>query len=156
YRVEKVLGAGGIGAVYSAVHVRTGRRYAVKVLLPHAALRPSSIPRFRAEAQALASIGHAGIVAIHDFDVTEDGLTFLVMDLLEGEDLQRRISRGPLNLENALRIITDVSDALTAAHDLGFVHRDLKPANIFLAKRPGDSERATLLDFGLAKMLEAP
>lgn len=166
YAVERRLGAGGFGAVYAGRHVRTGRRYALKVLRPdRALLSPEARERFRREAEALASLGHAGIVAIHDY-ARSDGFDFLVMDLLEGEDLASRIAHaGPLPLEIALRIVEQVADALALAHRQGIVHRDLKPANVFLARngvgsdavRPSQlstepTERAVLLDFGLAKV----
>lgn len=154
YRLGRRLGAGGIGAVYAATHVRTGRAYAVKVLLPDAADDATSAARFRREAEALAAVGHAGIVAVHDFDVTDDGVAYLVMDKLEGEDLDGRISRGPLSLAATLDLLHQVGSALTTAHDAGILHRDLKPSNVFLARRPGMPERAVLLDFGLAKLME--
>ncbi|MBX3245579.1 MAG: serine/threonine protein kinase [Myxococcales bacterium] len=165
YALEQRLGMGGFGAVYAGRHVRTGRRYALKVLrADRALLSPEARERFRREAEALASLGHAGIVAVHDY-ASSDGIDYLVMDLLEGEDLASRLaSRGPFALEEALRILDEVGDALSAAHRRGLVHRDLKPANIFLARLRGgpasDSgpprttqvdERAVLLDFGLAK-----
>ena len=157
YRVERALGAGGVGAVFEAVQVRTGRRYAVKVLLPEIAMREGAAKRFRREAEALAAVGHSGIVQIHDFDTEDDGTQFLVMDLLEGEDLATRIAReGALDLPFALRVLEEIGAALGAAHELGIVHRDLKPANVFLSRRPGAPERATILDFGLAKNLAGP
>jgi hypothetical protein len=156
YRVDKRLGAGGIGAVYVASQTRTGRRYAVKVLLPEAALHPGAIERFRREAAALGALGHAGIVQLHDFDTADDGTQFLVMELLEGEDLASRLEKGgALPWSTAVRILEETASALSAAHALGLVHRDLKPANIFLARRQGASERATLLDFGLARNVRA-
>jgi hypothetical protein len=156
YRVDKRLGAGGIGAVYVASQTRTGRRYAVKVLLPEAALHPGAIERFRREAAALGALGHAGIVQLHDFDTADDGTQFLVMELLEGEDLASRLGKGgALPWSTAVRILEETASALSAAHALGLVHRDLKPANIFLARRQGASERATLLDFGLARNVRA-
>jgi serine/threonine protein kinase len=168
YAVEQRLGTGGFGAVYAGRHVRTGRRYALKVLRPdRALLSPEARERFRREAAALASLGHAGIVAVHDY-ASSDGFDYLVMDLLEGEDLASRLAHtAPLPLEDALRIVEQVADALALAHRQGIVHRDLKPANVFLARsrgeaisgstRPSDltsgdyGERAVLLDFGLAK-----
>ncbi len=155
YRIGAKLGAGGIGAVYEATHVRTGRTYAIKVLLPESALEQNAMRRFQREAEALATLGHVGIVAVHDFDVTEDGIAFLVMDRLHGEDLAARLERGPLPLDSTLRIFDEVAEALAAAHDAGILHRDLKPSNVFLARRPGAPERAILLDFGLAKMMDA-
>ncbi|MCB9620132.1 MAG: serine/threonine protein kinase [Sandaracinus sp.] len=154
YRLDRRLGAGGIGAVYAATHVRTGRGYAVKVLLPEAADDATAAARFRREAEALAAVGHSGIVAVHDFDVTPDGVAYLVMDKLEGEDLDGRLARGPLSLAATLGLMSEVGSALAAAHDVGILHRDLKPSNIFLARRPGMPERAVLLDFGLAKLME--
>ncbi|MDQ3034705.1 MAG: serine/threonine protein kinase, partial [Myxococcota bacterium] len=154
YRVEARLGAGGMGAVYAARHARTGKAYAVKVLLPELAARKASLARFRREAHALAAIAHAHIVAIHDFDETPDGLAFLVMDLLEGEDLATRLRRGPLPSGLAVALADQIASALEAAHAIGIVHRDLKPANVYLARAPGAGERAVLLDFGLAKSLD--
>jgi serine/threonine-protein kinase len=154
YRLGRRLGAGGIGAVYAATHVRTGRAYAVKVLLPDAADDATSAARFRREAEALAAVGHAGIVAVHDFDVTDDGVAYLVMDKLEGEDLDARLARGPLSLATTQDLLHQVGSALATAHDAGILHRDLKPSNVFLARRPGMPERAVLLDFGLAKLME--
>ncbi|UJR80806.1 serine/threonine-protein kinase [Sandaracinus amylolyticus] len=153
YRIEARLGAGGMGAVYAARHVRTGKAYAVKVLLPEIAARTSALDRFRREAHALAALGHAHIVAIHDFDQTPEGIAFLVMDRLEGEDLAARLRRGPLAHDVALSIADQIASGLEAAHGIGLVHRDLKPANVFLAHVPGAGERAVLLDFGLAKSL---
>ncbi len=155
YRIGTKLGAGGIGAVYEATHVRTGRVYAVKVLLPESTLEPNALRRFRREAEALARLGHASIVAVHDFDVTADGVAFLVMDRLHGEDLATRLERGPLPLDTTLRIFDEIAEALAAAHEAKILHRDLKPSNVFLARRPGAPERAILLDFGLAKMMNA-
>ncbi|MEM9073388.1 MAG: serine/threonine-protein kinase [Myxococcota bacterium] len=153
YEIGPRLGAGGIGAVYEATHVRTGRPYAVKILLPESALEPNALERFQREAEALAALGHASIVAIHDFNVTDDGIAYLVMDRLHGEDLSARLERGPLSPDEAMRVFDQIAEALITAHEAGILHRDLKPSNVFLARRPGASERAVLLDFGLAKMM---
>ncbi len=155
YRIEAPLGEGGIGAVYRATQLRTGRSYALKVLLPEAAGDESSQERLRREALALAALGHAGIVEVHDFDRAKDGTVFLVMEQLRGEDLASRLKRQTLTLEEALRVFEQVADALSAAHAAGILHRDLKPSNVFLAQRPGAPERAKLLDFGLAKLLHS-
>jgi eukaryotic-like serine/threonine-protein kinase len=154
YAVERPLGAGGMGAVYVARHTRTGRSYAVKVLLQDRALSPENSRRFRREAKALAAIGHAGIIAVHDFSESPDGLAYIVMDLLEGEDLASRLRRGPLLWPEIQRIGEEVAAALGAAHAVGILHRDLKPGNIFLARQPGAPDRAVLLDFGLAKAID--
>jgi len=153
YRIEGRLGMGGMGAVYRARHVRTGRAYAVKVLLAEMAREPRAFERFRREAEALGGLGHVGIVAIHDYHHGADGLAYLAMDLLQGEDLAARIERvGGVPWDQARSIFEQVASALSAAHSLGILHRDLKPANIFLATVPGAPERAVLLDFGLVKM----
>jgi serine/threonine protein kinase len=151
YRLDRRLGAGGMGAVYAATHARTGRGYAVKVLLPEVAARRDALARFRREADAVSALGHANIVGIHDFH-EDGGLAYLVMDLLSGEDLGSRLERaGTLPLDEALAVFEDVAAGLEVAHERGLVHRDLKPANVFLASQPGSRERAVLLDFGLAR-----
>ncbi|MBI5482606.1 MAG: serine/threonine protein kinase [Deltaproteobacteria bacterium] len=156
YEVERPLGAGGMGAVYVARHVRTGRRYAVKVLLRERALTEENTRRFRREAKALGALGHAGIIAVHDFAESDDGLAYIVMDLLEGEDLASRLRRGgALPWPEIQRIGQEVAAALGAAHAVGILHRDLKPGNIFLWRQPGAPDRAVLLDFGLAKATDA-
>ncbi|MEM7605487.1 MAG: protein kinase [Myxococcota bacterium] len=147
YRLKGRLGSGGIGDVYAAEHVRTGRPYAVKVLHETNA---QSLRRFRREAEALAAIGHEGVVAVHDFDTTEDGIAFLVMEQLKGEDLKARLARGALTTHEAFRIFDEVAGALEAAHTAGVLHRDLKPSNVFL-RHTHRGVRAVLLDFGLAK-----
>lgn len=153
YRVEEKLGAGGMGEVFRALHLRTGRPYAVKVLLPRVAIHADALERFRREAEAVGALGHANVVAIHDFDTRHD-LAYLVMDLLEGEDLAARLGRvGRLPMAQALSIFEGIAAGLGAAHGRSLVHRDLKPANVFLARHPGAPERAVLLDFGLAKSL---
>ncbi|MEZ4340146.1 MAG: protein kinase [Sandaracinaceae bacterium] len=153
YRIEERLGAGGMGAVFRATHLRTSRSYAVKVLLPEVAVRRDAMKRFQREAEAVGALGHANVVAIHDFDVA-DGWAYLVMDLLEGEDLAARLRRvGRLSVEEATAIAVGIGAGLGAAHARGLVHRDLKPANVFLARQAGAPERPVLLDFGLAKSL---
>ncbi len=152
YQVERKLGEGGMGAVFAARNVRTGKSYAVKVLLPELSQRKESLARFEREARALAALGHEGIVAIHDFATEADGLAFLVMERLEGEELGERIKReGRLAPEHAVQLAMQIASALAAAHSLGLVHRDLKPSNVFLTRRSGGEERAVLLDFGLAR-----
>ena len=149
--VEGLLAAGGMGCVYTARHLRTGKRYAVKTLLPDERISMESLHRFEREAKAASSLGHVGIVQVHDFDL-EGEPRFLVMDLLEGETLEQRLARmGRLSWSDARRIALEVADALAAAHHAGVLHRDLKPSNVFLAQREGLGERAVLLDFGLAK-----
>jgi tRNA A-37 threonylcarbamoyl transferase component Bud32 len=153
YRVEELLGKGGMGVVYAARHMRTGRRYAVKTLHADANLSADAIKRFEREATAASALGHPNIIGVHDFHETPDGVHYMVMDLLEGETLERRLSRvGWLTWREALALALDLGSALTAAHDRGLLHRDLKPANVFLA-RSGPGDRAVLLDFGVVKRM---
>lgn len=152
WTVERKLASGGMGTVYVARHARTGRRYALKTMLPSAQLSESAIARFEREARAATAIGHAGIAAVHDFDVTSEGLHYLVMDLLVGESLEARLARvGRLPWPEARGVAIEIADALAAAHRAGVLHRDVKPSNVFMASREGASERAMLVDFGLAK-----
>lgn len=152
WEVERRLASGGMGTVYVARHTRTGRRYALKTLLPSAQLSESAIARFEREARAATAIGHSGIAAVHDFDVTSEGLHYLVMDLLVGESLEARLARvGRLPWPEAKRVTLEIADALGAAHRAGVLHRDVKPSNVFMASREGAAERAMLVDFGLAK-----
>ncbi|NOY94664.1 MAG: protein kinase, partial [Deltaproteobacteria bacterium] len=157
FLVERLLGQGGMGAVYVARHTRTGKGYAVKVLRPdHGARFEDAVKRFKLEAAALAKLNHPGIVAIQDVGLTEDGIDYLVMDLLEGEDLSERMARtGKIPLEEALRIFHETSVALTIAHEAGIIHRDLKPGNVFLRSTLGAPDRAMILDFGLVRMTES-
>lgn len=156
FRIEEPLGEGGMGAVYAARHVRTSKRYAVKVLHPDRAQASSdAVARFRREAAALSELGHPGIVAIHDFARTEDGIDYLVMDLLEGEDLAQRLKRtGPMSYQKALELLKPIAAALGVAHRAGIVHRDLKPGNIFVESADGVPDRPMILDFGLVKFAD--
>jgi tRNA A-37 threonylcarbamoyl transferase component Bud32 len=156
YQIEELLGEGGMGAVYVARHLRTGRRYAVKALHRDARFSEDAIRRFKREAAAASALGHRGIVAIHDFDVTADGVHFMVSELLLGETLEARLDRlKSFPWSAAANIVCEVGEALQVAHDAGILHRDLKPGNIFIDRGSGADERIVLLDFGLAKSLES-
>ena len=155
YRIEEPLGRGGMGAVYAARHLRTGRRYAVKTMLAGGSASEEAIRRFEREATAASALGHPGIVQVHDFNVAPGGLFYLVMDLLEGETLERRMERAALPWAEAQRIAIELCAGLGAAHEHGLLHRDIKPSNIFLARaaRSGAAERVVLVDFGLVKSI---
>jgi serine/threonine protein kinase len=144
YRIESLLGAGGMGEVYVAQDTRLDRRVAVKVLPSHFADRPASRRRFEREARAIAALSHPHICALYDVG-TDQGTNFLVMELLEGETLDQRLLRGGLPLAEAVQYAIEIADALDEAHRRGIVHRDLKPANVMLT-RAG----TRLLDFGVA------
>jgi Protein kinase domain/WD40-like Beta Propeller Repeat len=150
YEIETSLGAGGMGEVYRARDTRLGRSVAVKVLSEAFAKDPERIARFEREAKVLASLNHSNIAALHGFE--QSGEThFLVMELVQGETLAERISRGPIPAEEALTIAHQMAEALEAAHEKGIVHRDLKPANVKITPEG----KVKVLDFGLAKAMES-
>src|SRR4030095_11957503 len=145
YEILAGIGAGGMGEVYRARDTRLGRIVAVKVLPLHMANHPDSRERFEREARAVSSLNHPHICALFDVG-RQEGTDFIVMEHLEGETLESRLSRGPLPLDHALRCAIHIADALVAAHRAGITHRDLKPSNVMLTK-----SGPKLLDFGLAK-----
>jgi serine/threonine-protein kinase len=154
YRIERELGAGGMGAVYLAVNQVLQRRVALKVMSDSFRSPGDQISRFMREAIAASQVRHPAIVEV--FDAGQDGgLPWMAMELLEGENLEDRIERaGPLPPAEAVDIAREVLSALSAVHERGIVHRDIKPANIFLARTAGGGVQPKLLDFGIAKYLE--
>jgi len=146
YEILSSLGAGGMGEVYRARDTRLGREVAIKVLPDHLATHPELRQRFEREARAVSSLNHPHICTLYDVG-HQDGLDYLVMELIEGESLADRLIKGPLPTDQVLRFAIQIADALDKAHRAGIVHRDLKPANIMLTK-----SGTKLLDFGLAKM----
>jgi serine/threonine-protein kinase len=158
WTLERILGSGGMGAVYAARH-RNGARAAVKVLHPELARRADVRERFLREGYAANRVEHRGAVQVLDDDIVkegpEEGTAYLVMEILEGESLEERIDRGPPLTElELLPILDDVLAVLEAAHEHGVIHRDLKPANLFLNKDPA-GPGVKVLDFGLARLEEA-
>jgi predicted ATPase/predicted Ser/Thr protein kinase len=149
YRIAERLGAGGMGVVYRARDERLGRDVALKILSGDTLDSESARQRFIREAQFAATLNHPGIVTIYEVEEA-DGYHFIAMEFVEGETLRARVARGPLNLEEVVRIGADVAEALDAAHALGLIHRDIKPANILLTRSGG----AKVADFGLAKRIE--
>ncbi len=150
YKIGDQLGAGGMGEVYAAIDTRLDRTVAIKILPEHLAADPHVIERFEREARAVGSLNHPHICTL--FDVGEqDGVHFLVMELVEGETLAARLTKGRLSLDQALEYAIQIADALDKAHRQGMVHRDLTPANIMITK-----SGTKLLDFGLAKLGVGP
>ncbi len=151
YRVVRHIGRGAQGQVYEVEHVRLGTRFAAKVLQPHLSQDPQSIKRFEREASMASQLAHPGIARVVNFDQTDSGRYFAIMELLQGEDLSERIRRGPMPVGEACTLAEHVANALAVAHEAGVVHRDLKPSNLFLA-RSGDKTQVKLTDFGISKM----
>lgn len=156
YRLEGVLGSGGMGTVYRATHVTIGKTLAVKVLAEEFAGDETFRKRFLREAQAVSQISHHNVVEVSDFGVTPTGSLYLVMEFLEGESLSDMLDReGGLGWQRAKPIILQVCRALQSAHEKGILHRDVKPENCMRISRTENHNFVKVLDFGLAKMLMA-
>ena len=158
YRITGKIAEGGMGVVYRAQHELIGKAAAVKVLLPELSSNHDIVNRFFTEARAATAVRHPGIVEVFDFGYMPSGMAYIVMELLDGEPLSRRLAtRGRIEEREALILIRGVASALAAAHAKGIVHRDLKPDNIFLVPDPDmpGGERPKVLDFGIAKVSEA-
>jgi len=152
YRIERLLGEGGMGSVYEAVHVEIGRRVALKLMNPALLRDPASLERFRREARAAGRLEHPNAVTIHDFGVDSTGEAYLVMELLDGTSFRELLKqRGRFSLGEVTELLAPAAAAVDAAHASGIVHRDLKPDNIMLARRSGESV-VKVLDFGIAKL----
>src|SRR6478752_8475313 len=153
YRLLRKLGEGGFGAVYEAEHPLLKRRAAVKVLHRVADRDSDAVQRFIAEAQAVNQIRNRHIIDVFSFGKLNDGRHFYVMDLLDGEPLDRFIAReGRCSVENTVQLLRPIAEALDAAHAAGVVHRDLKPQNIYLVWDAEGETVPKLLDFGMAKL----
>ena len=151
YRLLKRIGKGGMGEVWRAEDRALRRNVALKILPPQAGRKPSAIARFEREIQATASIAHPNVVRIHDWGVTDDGVWYYAMDLLEGTDLQSVIRRcGPMPPALALHLLVPAAQGLAEAHRRGIVHRDIKPGNMFVVAPEGEPLRVELFDFGIA------
>ena len=157
YRLTVALGAGAMGHVWRAEHVRLGRPFAVKLLRPELVSDPTVLARFQQEAQAAARIGNRHIVDIVDVGQTPGGAPFLVMEFLRGRSLAAELAaHGPLPVVRAIDLTSQILDGLAAAHAAGIVHRDLKPDNVFVLPEAGGRDYVKLLDFGIAKAKADP
>jgi serine/threonine-protein kinase len=145
-----------MGAVYEGVQTRLKRRVAIKVMDRNLAANTEAVARFRREIDVTAKLAHPNIVQISDFGTVPTGEPYLVMEFLEGEDLDRRLARvGRVSFASAVAIVNQLASALAVTHAEGIVHRDLKPANVFLVKVPGQSDFVKVVDFGISKVLKA-
>ena len=146
YEVLGLIGAGGMGEVYNARDTRLDRTVALKILPPQFSADPERRARFELEAKTIAGLTHPHICTLHDVG-TDSGSTYLVMELLTGETLAARLRKGPLSVEQALIVATQIADALAAAHRQDVIHRDLKPGNVMLT-----NTGAKLLDFAIQRL----
>ncbi|MEQ9318155.1 MAG: serine/threonine-protein kinase, partial [Polyangiaceae bacterium] len=152
YRLERQLGEGGMGSVWAAVDEKLRREVAIKLVTERIADSERALARFEREAMAVARLRSPYIAQVYDYGV-QDGSPYIIMELLEGEDLKVMLARqGRLTVEDTARIVVQVAKALHAAHATGIVHRDLKPANVFLSRGHGE-EVCKVFDFGVAKAL---
>ena len=151
YRVERVLGAGGMGVVVSALHLELDQRVAVKFLLAQIA-SPEAVARFVREARAAVKIRSEHVARVIDVGRLGDGAPYMVMEYLEGRDLAAQLTHGPLPIEDAVDYVIQAADAMAEAHAEGIVHRDLKPANLFLTWRSDGAPVIKVLDFGISKL----
>ncbi len=159
WKLVRPIGAGGMGVVYEALHTTLGKRCAVKVLREQVSRDADVVQRFQREAQSASRIGHENIIEIIDFGLTPGGASYMVMELLEGQDLADvLLQTGAMKLERAIHILLQCCRALGAAHEKGIVHRDIKPENVFLVERDEEKDFVKIVDFGIAKIndLETP
>jgi serine/threonine protein kinase/tetratricopeptide (TPR) repeat protein len=153
YLIQELLGQGGSGTVYRALHISLKRPVAVKLLHHHLSNDSAAIERFRREATTVASIDNDHIIQVSDFGQAEDGRFFMVMEYLEGRTLDELIESGELDPEKAIDIVIQICDALIEAHAMGYIHRDLRPRNVFLTQKRDNPYFVKLLDFGLSKLI---
>ena len=152
YEVLSLIGRGGTSSVYKVRHQKLNRIYAAKVLNANVSSDPTVFGRFDREAKALAELKHENLIEVHDYGTTDDGIAFLIMDYLSGNNIEQEIERlGRIDEVRALRIFTQVCKGLEYAHRKGIVHRDLKPSNIMLVADEEGREQAKIVDFGIAK-----
>ena len=155
YRVERVLGQGGMGIVVAVRHIELGELFAMKFLLPEALAHPDAVERFLREARASARLKGEHVVRVQDVGRLPDGMPYMVMEHLAGSDLKHVLAqRGPLPVPEALTYVLQACEALAEAHAAGIVHRDLKPANMFLIPRRNRTPCVKVLDFGISKQME--
>jgi serine/threonine-protein kinase len=154
YRVERVLGQGGMGVVVAARHLELGELYAIKFLLPESLESSEAVDRFLREARASARLKGEHVAKVHDVGRLETGAPYMVLEFLAGSDLQKTVRRrGPLPVEEAATYVIQACEAIAEAHALGIVHRDIKPANLFLIQRPNGTPCIKVLDFGISKQM---
>jgi serine/threonine-protein kinase len=157
YRVDKVLGEGGMGVVYAATHVALDQRVAIKALFPEALEDAQAIERFAREGRAAAKIQSDHVVRVYDVGTFDDGTPYMVMEYLEGADLMELLlENDSFAIDEAVEYVLQACEGIAEAHKAGIIHRDLKPANIYVSKRPDGAPNVKLLDFGISKFTIHP
>jgi serine/threonine protein kinase len=153
YRIERILGEGGMGVVVAAHHLQLDERVAIKFLLPGALASPEAVARFAREARAAVKIKSEHVARVIDVGTLETGAPYLVMEFLKGSDLSVWLAqKGPLPVDQAIELVLQAAEAVAEAHGLGIIHRDLKPANLFVVRRPDGLDSVKVLDFGISKV----
>lgn len=153
YRIDKILGQGGMGVVVAAHHIHLDDKVAIKFLLPQAMGSPEAVARFAREARAAVKIKNEHVARVTDVGTLDTGAPYMVMEYLEGGDLSQWLQQsGPLPVEQAVDFVLQACEAVAEAHSLGIVHRDLKPANLFVIRRPDGALSVKVLDFGISKV----
>jgi tRNA A-37 threonylcarbamoyl transferase component Bud32 len=153
FRIERVLGQGGMGVVVAATHIQLDERVALKFLLPEALSNPEAVARFAREARAAVKIKSEHVARVSDVGTLESGSPYMVMEYLEGQDLADWVrNTGAMRVPDAVEFVLQASEAIAEAHALGIVHRDLKPANLFVTRRVDGSPCIKVLDFGISKL----
>jgi serine/threonine-protein kinase len=156
YQVTRLIGQGGMGAVYEATQIALRKRVAIKVMDRNLAANTEALARFKREIEVTAKLAHPNIIQVSDFGAVPTGEPYLVMEYLDGEDLERRLHRvGRVSFAAAVDIVRPLASALAVTHAEGIVHRDLKPANVFLVNVPGQTDFVKVVDFGISKVLKA-
>lgn len=155
YRVQEVVGEGGMGTVYAAEHLALRKKVAIKVLHLDLLRLPNIVARFEREARATARIEHPNVTNALDFGTLPNGALYLVLEFVDGRRLRDVILQGPLALSRALNIAKQIASVLAVAQTLGIVHRDLKPENVILVQRDDEPDFVKVLDFGIARMTSA-
>jgi len=157
YRIDKVLGVGGMGVVVAAHHIHLDDRVAIKFMLPHALTNGDAVSRFAREARAAVKIKSEHVARVSDVGTLENGAPYMVMEYLEGRDLAAWLEQsGALPIDQAVEFVLQAAEALAEAHTLGIVHRDLKPANLFVIRTPDGQLSVKVLDFGISKLTKIP
>jgi serine/threonine protein kinase len=154
YRIVRKIGEGGMGAVYQAEHALIEKKMALKILFQDLTRRPDLIARFLQEAKSASRIGHENVIDISDFGQSPDGLVFIAMEYLDGQDLGRTLKKtGAMEWARARPILMQIAKGLRAAHGNGIIHRDMKPENVYLIQKEGRPDFVKVLDFGIAKIV---